>query len=136
QGELFESNYTDTTYCYYNFVQIENNVYRIFSSSELKSPENVKNDNKNKTCKQTFDILFEPFYELLLNDMNKIRELRIVERNKEKSKRGRPTSKQLNTNEKTKYQKSFSKPFTKNDLLSFLACFYRICTINSKDIRT
>src|SRR5690606_13007813 len=57
QGELFESNYTDTTYCYYNFVQIENNVYRIFSSSELKSPENVKNDNKNKTCKQTFDRL-------------------------------------------------------------------------------
>ena len=83
-----------------------------------------------------FNKLFAPLKEDLLKNMNNLRELRIVERNKPKvSKgRGRPNKHPHDGQHSDTYKYSFTKPFTNDDLLRFLACFFQITTINASEM--
>lgn len=88
----------------------------------------------------TFEKIMAPFALKLLEDINIMRTKRCSERELEKRNRGRPQFSCSNDAEtifsSEKYQQRFKKPFSKENLRSFLACFYRMCTLNAYDMKT
>jgi hypothetical protein len=84
-----------------------------------------------------FNKMFNPFYNLLLNEMNNIYIYIFKLRNQARNNgsngthTGRPVHEgQSTTYSHTHYNNSFSTPFTIDNLNCFLACFYQMCIIN------
>lgn len=126
---LVEADFTGNSCGFHNFVQVDGECLLVPTVDQL--PEANQSTTQGCSIIDTFTKLMEPFFNLLLRDMNNRREKRIVERNKEKlpNQRGRPIT--TNT-QSTSYRNAFKNPFTMKELKAFLSCFYMITAINSR----
>jgi hypothetical protein len=82
----------------------------------------------------TFKKIFNPLYDVMLQEMNNMREKRCIARNTAKGTRGRPIVEGNTSNNRENYISQFRSRFTLEELHSFLACFFRMSTINAHSI--
>jgi hypothetical protein len=130
-NDIMELEFKEKAYAYHNFVPVEDQLMHVVDAPSWK--RNSTTSNRNIKIIDAFNAIFIPLYEKLLNELNGMREKRIHARNEPKGTKGR-TPRENSQYNRSEYLKSFLKPFTMDDLKRFLACFYRICTLNSHEI--
>lgn len=101
-----------------NFVRVDDGLVFIYDKlSETTYEEHTVDTNADILT--YFNKMFEPFYALLLNEMNRMREMRNEARHNGSngSRIGRPVNEgQPSTYQRTHYNNCFSTPFTRDNL--------------------
>lgn len=118
-----------------NFTRIDDNLIHIHNAPPDSTHQpNIQNDID---VLQFFNKLFEPFFNILLTEMNEMRQLRSNARRNHStgSRIGRPANKeQPTTYDRIHYDNSFLVPFTRDNLNCFLACFFQMCTLQGHNM--
>lgn len=130
--DLTEAAFQDKAYAYYSLVAVEDQMIHVIDAPDHTKEASAETDS-NIDILDVFNSLFEPFYLQLEREMNGMREERRTARQQPCTTRGRHP-KQASHYNHMKYISSFSKSFSRMDIERFLACFFRICTLNAHDI--
>ncbi len=131
-GELVEvSVNNDAAYPFHSFKAVSDHT--VISERPITNSSQVNSETCMETPLESFEIVFKPFFEILLAGVNDMRERRIAARHlpKAPNQRGRPG---ISNNDNLKYVSSFSSPFTIADMRVFLALFFRICVLNERSM--